>query len=91
MAVEDTPTRQSTFGMKQLIQYYEEALLAHRTIPNDIIGSHFIDIVKSESPKGERPVFKRLRAAWRNGAWNAKNRSKISKIIDTDLTAELDR
>ena len=91
MAIEDESTRQSTFGMKSLIQYYDEALLGQRTIPNDNIASDFIEIVKKEMPKGEGPIFKKLRAAWRNGAWNAKNRSKISKSIDTDLTTELDK
>ena len=91
VAVEDESLRQSTFGMKSLVQYYDEALLGQRTIPNDTIASDFIQIVRREDSKGEGPIFKRLRNAWRNGAWNAKNRSKISKMIDADLTAELDK
>ena len=91
MAIEDESTRQSSFGMKSLIQYYDEALLGQRTIPNESIASDFIEIVKQEVSKGEGPMFKKLRAAWRNGAWNAKNRSKISKSIDTALTTELDK
>lgn len=91
VAVEDEAVRQSTFGMKSLIQYYDEALLGQRTIPNDTIANDFIQIVSRETPKGEGPIFRRLRSAWRNGAWNAKNRSKVSKIIDIDLTVELDK
>lgn len=91
MAIEDESVRQSNFGMNSLLQYYDEALLGQRTIPDDVIASDFIDLVKKETPKREGPIFKKLRAAWRNGAWNAKNRSKISKSIDTDLTAELDK
>lgn len=91
VAVEDEAIRQSTFGMKSLIQYYDEALLGQRTIPNENIASDFIQIVRRETPKGEGPIFKRLRAAWRNGAWSAKNRSKISKLIDANLTSELDK
>ncbi len=91
MAVEDESIRQSTFGKKSLIQYYDEALLGQRTVPNDVIASDFVEIVKKETSKGEGLLFKRLRAAWRNGAWNAKNRSKVSKCLDASLTTELDK
>ena len=91
MAVDDETKRSSTFGMRSLVQYYDEALLGQRTIPSDSIASDFVEIVKKESPESERPIFKKLRAAWRNGAFSHKNRSKIIKSIDVSLKAELDK
>ena len=77
--------------MRSLMQYYDEALLGQRTIPNDCIATDFVEFVKSESPDSDRPVFKKLRAAWRNGAFSHKNRAKIIKIIDDNLKLDLDR
>ena len=91
LASEDANTRESNLGMQSLMQYYDEALLGQRTILDDSIDSHYIDIVQSEDKIQDRPAFKKLRAAWRNGAFNHKNRHKILKIISNDLREELDR
>lgn len=73
------------------MQYYNEALLGQKVIPDDSIASDFVELVKGESSDSDRPAFKKLRAAWRNGAFNHKNRAKIIKVIDTELRGELDR
>ena len=91
LAEEDEAQRSSNFGLLNLRQYYDEALLGQRLIPNDAVAHDFIDFVKKESSDSDRPIFKRLRAAWRNGAFNPKNRAKLVKIIDSDLKADLDR
>lgn len=91
LAVEDEDQRKSTFGVHSLVQYYDEALLGQRTVPGDNVVSDFLDLVKKEDPTSERPLFKKLRAAWRNGAFSHKNRSKILKIVDADLKSELDK
>lgn len=91
LAVEDEEQRNSEFGMQNLMQYYNEALLGQRTIPNDIIANDFVDFVKKEGVESERPTFRKLRTAWRNGAFNHKNRAKIIKIIGDELKADLDR
>ena len=91
LASADEGQRGSSFGMKSLVQYYSEALLGQRTVPSDLIANDFVDLVKNEFTSTDRPLFKKLRAAWRNGAFNHKNRSKIIKVIDETLRAELDR
>ena len=91
LALEDLMIRQSSTGMQSLMQYYDEALLGHRTILEDSIAHHYVELVQNEDKTQDRPAFKKLRAAWRNGAFNHKNRHKIVKTIDDDLKAELDR
>ncbi|MCJ1268708.1 hypothetical protein MMC22_008596 [Lobaria immixta] len=90
IAFEDAAKQESTVGIKNLIQYYDESLLGQKVISDDV-ARDFVDLVKTESSKTERPAFDKLRAAWRNGAFNMKNRKKIDNIIDPDLKAELER
>lgn len=90
IAFEDAAKQDSTVGIKNLIQYYDESLLGQKVISDDI-ARDFVDLVKSESKNPERPAFDKLRAAWRNGAFNMKNRKKIDNIIDADLKTELER
>lgn len=90
IAFEDAAKQESTVGIKNLIQYYDESLLGQKVISDDI-ARDFVDLVKTESSSTERPAFDKLRAAWRNGAFNMKNRKKIDNIIDADLKAELER
>ena len=96
LAIDDASTRASPMGMQSLMQYYDEALLGHRTILEDNIARHYVGIVRNEDKSQDRPAFKKLRGAWRNGAFNHKNRSKILKVIDSELKdnelkEELDR
>lgn len=88
-ALEDAEKHDSNVGLKNLIQYYDESILSQKVISNDL-ARDFIDLVKKESSKKERPAFDRLRAAWRNGAFNMKNRKKIDNILDAELKAELE-
>ena len=90
IAFEDAAKNQSHVGIKNLIQYYEESILSQKVV-SDIIARDFVDLVKNERPNTERPAFDKLRAAWRNGAFNMKNRKKIDSIINTELKAELER
>lgn len=90
IAFDDADKQESTVGIKNLIQYYGEAILGQTIISNDI-ARDFVDLVMKEKSDTERPAFKKLRAAWRNGAFNVKNRKKIDNIIDADLKAELER
>ena len=91
IATEDKNTLNSDLGMQSLMQFYDEALLGHRAILDDNIARHYVEIVRNEDRNSDRPAFKRLRAAWRNGAFNHMNRHKIIKVIDNDLRAEIDR
>lgn len=89
-AFEDAERNDSTVGLKNLIQYYNESILSQKVI-SDPIANDFLSLVKSESTKKERPAFDRLRAAWRSGAFNMKNRKKLDGMLDTSLKAELER
>ncbi|KAK4697850.1 la-related protein 1, partial [Lecanoromycetidae sp. Uapishka_2] len=90
LAFEDAE-RRSMVGKKSLLQYYNESILSPKTIADDNIARDFVELVKSESSNTERPAFTKLRAVWRNGAFNMKNRHKLTKFIDTELKAELER
>lgn len=90
IAFEDAAKQESAVGIKNLIQYYDESILSQKVISDDI-ARDFVDLVKKEKSGLERPAFDKLRAAWRNGAFNMKNRKKIDNIIDADLKAELER
>lgn len=91
LALEDASQRESTTGLRNLLQYYDESILSQKTISDDKIARDFVDLVRLEANSKERPAFGKLRAVWRNGAYNMKNRSKLSKFLDPDLRSELDR
>lgn len=90
IAFEDAAQHESSAGIKNLIQYYDESIRSQKVV-SDEIARDFVTLVKSESSVKERPAFDKLRAAWRNGAFNMKNRKKIDNIIDAELKAELER
>lgn len=89
-AFEDVEKHDSNVGIRNLVQYYNESILSQKVI-SDPIALDFLSLVKSESTKQERPAFNKLRAAWRNGAFNMKNRKKLDSMIDASLKAELER
>ncbi|KAL8657001.1 MAG: hypothetical protein Q9226_002357 [Calogaya cf. arnoldii] len=89
-AFEDTEKRGSSVGLKNLIQYYNESILSQKLVSNQI-ANDFLELVKSEGHNAERPSFDKLRAAWRNGAFNMTNRKKLDSIMDESLKAELER
>ena len=90
MSFEDAKNQNSMVGMTNLVQYYDESMLGQKVMSDDI-AHDFVDLVKSEGSSKERPAFDKLRAAWRNGATNMKNRKKIGTMIDADLKAQLER
>ena len=90
LAFEDASQRESTTGIKNLVQYYDESSLGQKIISDDI-ARDYVELVKSENLSKDRPAFDKLRAAWRNGAFNMKNRKKIDNIVDLELKVELER
>ncbi|KAL8737319.1 MAG: hypothetical protein Q9181_001810 [Wetmoreana brouardii] len=90
IAFEDVEKHDSIVGLKNLIQYYNESILNQKVVSDRIAGD-FVSLVKSESQSTHRPAFDRLRAAWRNGAFNMKNRKILDSILDPSLKAELER
>lgn len=88
-ALQDVNERSSDTGIKNLVKYYGEALSNQITI-RQRVAHDYVGLVKIENQDGERPAFKQLRSAWRNGALNMKNRKRISDFVDPELKAELE-
>ena len=80
----------SATGLHNLVAFYYGSILAGRVV-SDGLARDFVDLVASEKGQKDRPAFDKLRAAWRNGAFNLKNRKKIDKIVDAELKAELEK
>lgn len=79
----------SDIGGAHLVRYYD-ALLSGRHPVSDRIAHDIVAIAESEI--GDyRPVFRTLRSAWRNGAFNLKSRKKIGDLLKPGLRAELDK
>ena len=89
-AMEDASTRTSFSGLNSLLKYYGKAL-SHEVPIRRSVAQDYVNLVRSEPREFDRPAFKQLRAAWRDGALNMKNRKRIKDFIDRDLEAELDR
>lgn len=89
-AFEDMEKGNSSVGLKNLVQYYVESILSQKVV-SDQIASDFLGLVMNESRRNDRPAFDKLRAAWRNGAFNMKNRKKLDNMIEPSLKAELER
>ena len=90
LALEDINQRESMTGMRSLLRFYDESILSQKAVSDDLVARDFIELVKAESSKSERPVFAKLRAVWRNGAFNMRNRSKLTKFVNDDLKTELE-
>jgi len=90
LAFEDSMSCDTSVGLRNLVMYYDESILSQKVIP-DSLARDYVDLVRAEAPGKERVAFDKLRAAWRNGALNLKNRVKIDKILDADLKIELER
>lgn len=90
LALDDANKRGSNAGMTNLVQYYDASMLGTKVI-SDELARDFVDLVLGEETNKDRPAFDKLRAAWRNGATNMKNRKKIDNIVDANLKAQLER
>ena len=89
LALEDSQ-HDSMDGISNLVAYYDEVLNSKRKTIPETIARHYVEVVKSEEGKKERPGFTRLRAAWRNGALDMKSRKKIDNLLDKELKEELE-
>lgn len=94
LAEQDAKSRHNNVGMSNLMKYYSEAVASQIPL-RERVARDYIEYVQVENTNSERPALKQLRAAWRNGATNLKNRKKLSDIIDAtpaaaSLKAELE-
>lgn len=90
LALEDYNQRHSDVGVKNLVQYYDVSLTGQKVI-SDTLAKHYVGLVESENDGAERLGLPKLRAAWRNGALNLKNRKKIDSFLTEDLKAKLEQ
>lgn len=89
-ALEDASRRMSNVGLNNLIIYYGASLSSSYMI-RERVARHYVELVNLEMPETDKPAFKQLRSAWRNGALNLKNRKRISEFINDELRAALER
>lgn len=76
-------------GIKHLVRYYE-ALLSGQNPLTDRLAGDLVNLAQSE--RGDfRPTFQKLRAAWRNGAFNLKSRKKVDNILRAELREDLEK
>jgi len=76
-------------GKKHLIKFYD-TMLTSRTPMTERIATDIVEIARKESG-ADRPVWLKLRAAWRNGATNMKTRKRLSDLLTQEEQGELDR
>lgn len=89
-ANEDGKSRHNFTGLQNLIKFYSQSLASHNPI-RDRVVKDYVQLVQNEPQELKRAAFKDLRAAWRNGALNLKNRKKLADILDDELKEKLDK
>ncbi|KAI9790667.1 MAG: hypothetical protein M1833_001780 [Piccolia ochrophora] len=90
LALEDSHQKDCVTGIKNLVQYYDASLNSPKIIPEQL-ARHYVELVESEDAMKERHGYTKLRAAWRNGALNLKNRKKIDNLVSRTLRESLER
>ena len=88
-ATQDAKDRASFTGQQNLVKYYDQALNSQNQISARVVKD-YVELVKSDTPKPDNSAFKHLRAAWRNGALNLRNRKKLADILDPALKEALE-
>lgn len=93
LALEDRQQRKNDSGFQHLLKFYKEALSTSDRPIRDRIAHHYVELANTErenaSEQGEA-AFKQLRAQWRDGATDMRNRKKISVFIDDELKSALE-
>jgi hypothetical protein len=89
-AMADASTRNDFQGLNSLLKYYGKAM-SHDVPIRRTVAHDYVSLVKSEPIHSDRPAFKQLRAAWRDGALNMKNRKRVKDFLDKAMEQELDR
>ena len=90
-AMEDASTRNEFKGLNSLLKYYGKAIAFQDAPMRRSVAQDYVNLVRSEPRESDRPAFKQLRAAWRDGALNMKNRKRVKDFLDASLEKELDR
>ncbi len=76
-------------GIEHLMSYYRGALKSSAALSEHVA----LDLVSSlrEEKDANRPVFKMMRIAWRDGALNLKTRKRIGDLLRDEEKAEFDK
>lgn len=90
LALDDLSTRECLAGFYNLVRFYEAALMGPLVVTQEV-AQDYVNIVHTEPENTNRYAFQKLRAVWRDGAFNLKNRKKVDSALDTALKAELDQ
>lgn len=89
LAFEDSAHRDSDVGLTNLIKYYGESLLSSQSPIRERVACDYIELVKSEKDTN-RPAFRQLRSALRNGTMDPTNRKRIGELLDVELKESLE-
>lgn len=90
-AIQDASQRNELEGLNRLLKYYGKALAYKETPMRRSVAQDYVTLVRSEPRELDRPAFKQLRSAWRDGSLNMKNRKRVKDFLDQGLEEELDR
>ena len=77
----------STNGSTHLAKYYGYQLAADKPLSDQV--AHDIVAAISQENGDARPVFQKVRAFWRDGAFNFKSRKRINDLLGASLREEL--
>ena len=81
----------SGIGMDCLLDYYSQALFSQDRPIRTKVARDFVSLADGEGAETDKPAFRRLRAAWRNGEMNIRSRKVLQEIMSDDLRMSLDR
>lgn len=76
-------------GKKYLVRFYD-SMLGGKTPMTERLATDIVNIARKE-PTNSRPVWLKLRAAWRNGATNMKTRKRLTDLLTSEEQTELER
>lgn len=76
-------------GIQHLMNYYHGALKTSAALSDRVASDLVISLREETDPN--RPVFKMMRMAWRNGALNLKTRKRVGDLLKKEEKAEFDK
>ncbi|TKA71171.1 hypothetical protein B0A55_08651 [Friedmanniomyces simplex] len=88
-AHDDREVRQSLNGLTALIKFYDQALHSQAPVRERVVRD-YVGLVEREPEGLEGAAFRQLRAAWRDGALNLKNRKKLVDVVGVALKGRLE-
>ena len=78
-----------TVGTQHLMNYYHSALRTSAAL-SERVATDLVNLLREEKD-ANRPVFKMMRIAWRDGALNLKTRKRIGDLLGDGEKVEFDK